>query len=300
MADRHGVAYRAEGSETWTNVFPQRLSPIELLIHGSFAVISLFLLSVPVFAYTSSEPPSWSLIFVNILGALGMGAIGVATLRVSTLDGAGENSIRFIGPGRCVVRTRFFAEPLVLVGFTMLTFGLMALVFWIWDPYSYLPWGSGNKHSLMPFVFAGGMMSFAFLAGSRPWRRRLVFTPHALEYRRFRKPISIPWDTIDSLEPKDEGVGKTVTVTMRPPGQPPTLERKYFPNGTAQGKLAIHCMSVDPGTIYYALNRLWREPETRHLLETPEGAHQLFTGPPWRERIHMTRGQTWTPPATSS
>lgn len=142
----------------------------------------------------------------------------------------------------------------------------MALVFWIWDPYRDLLWGSGRKQPLMPLIGAGGMMCFVFLTAMRPWRRRLVFTPHALEYRRVGTPISIPWDTIDSLEPKNEGFAKTVKVTMRPPGQPPTLERKRFPDGTAQGKLAIHCMSVDPGTIYYALNRLWREPETRHLL----------------------------------
>lgn len=148
----------------------------------------------------------------------------------------------------------------------------------------------------MPFVAICLLVAGVSVLSARPWRRWLVFTPDALKYRRFGKPISIPWDTIISLTPEDKAYAQTVTVRLHPPGQPPTLERKRHPDGTAQGKLAIHSMTVDPGTIVYALNRLWREPESRRLLETPEGVDQLFNGPSWRERIRMAPGQTWAPP----
>lgn len=294
MSDRKPVVSRISGPESWTNQFPQKPSAAIAIICG----LCIFFGAIPLLSIVlnvSFEVPSWSLILVNILGVLGMGSLGLMVLRVSTLEAFGVNSTRIAHSGRVEVRTRFFAEPLVLVAITMLTFGAAALIFWLWDPYSFLPWGPGRRQSQMPLIFAGAVVCFVGLLALCPWRRRLVFTPDALEYRRALKPILIPWDTIDSLTPADEGFIKTVKVKMRPPGQPPTLDRKRFPDGTAQGKLAIHSMSVDPGTIVYALTKLWKEPGSRRLLETPEGVDQLFTGPAWRERIHMKPGQRWSP-----
>lgn len=298
MTDHPAVPARDVCPESWTNTFPQRLSVGFLLIPGLSALFSAFFLSVPLMTFPS-DPPSWSLISVNIASALGMGSLGLMALLASPLEGLGKNRVRSAGSSRWTIRTNVVAEPLVNVVFAMLAFGLASLIVWIWNPYSFLPWGPGRRHGLMLLYFAGSMLCVIVLAGMRPWRRRLVFTPHALEYRRFGRPITIPWDTIESLEPEDEGFSKTVTVRVRSPGQPPTLARKRFPDGTAQGKLAIHSMSVDPGTVTYALDRLWTDPESRRLLETPVGVGQLFTGPSWRERIHMKPGQTWSPSSES-
>lgn len=204
-------------------------------------------------------------------------------------------------PGRAVITTPLHTEPLLLVTGAIAFISGCMLMTWIEDPFSTLPFDSTPlRTALIPYLGIAGALLALCLVAARPWHRRIVLTADAIEYRRFGGPVTIPWDTIEELTTEDRGAMKALIVRARPPAVVPHLDRKKLPDGTTRGTLAIQAMTVDPGTITYALTRLWKEPDSRRLLDTHAGTDELFTGPSWHERIRMNPGQTWAPPDRAS
>lgn len=298
MTSGSEINERIAGPVRWTNDFDQRpYLSAWLLPAVPGAVVAVGLFNLATFLPRGLE--AWQFTLWTFCSTAGMAGACWLFLSVALLAHCGTNLVRPTPPARVTVSTRFFSDPLVTLGLLVLPMmSATAFITWLLDPFSVLPWHAPDRReAVMPLLAVGSLAFSVALLGLRPWRRRLVFTPAQLEYRRFGKPISIPWDTIVSLTTEDEGFAQKVTVRMRPPGQAPTLGRRHLPDGTAQGQLLINSMSVDPGTIVYALNRLWRDPDSRRMLETQDGAGLLFTGPSWRERLRMELGQEWPPAA---
>lgn len=291
MSDALGDGVPA-ATPVWTNDFPQSKSRWGWLEPGiSIGMGIIFLASI-------LSGGSASLIANNTL-------FGITLLLLSTpsamklYEHRRPNSIWVDGHGRSVVCTRLMHEILFLAALTVLFLGAAALVMWYWDPYSFLPFQtdiSRFRQGLMLYCGVFLLLSAMLTFGSRPWRRRLVFSPDGLAYRRFGPTVFIPWDTIETVTPVNGEYLQAAVITARPPAQLPALERKRLPSGATRAKLAIYGMTVDPATIVYLIRRFAADPDARELLATSKYPERLFTGPSWNQRVAMEDGQTWPTP----
>lgn len=282
------------GRPAWSNDFPQGYSVRDWFVPGALAALAIFMLLLP-------KGQSASVLATAVLFSLGLSFLALGA-GAPLMEHRGPNSIRIDSAGRSVVDTYFRFEPVALGAIAFLFMSACALVVWYWDPYGSLPIHTEISDARQSMTIYQGLIllpiGLAMLA-SRPWRRRLVFSPEGLSYRRFGPTVFIPWDTIDSITPAQDRLLKTVAIQARPPAQLPGLERKRLPDGSTRAKLAIHGMSVEPSTIVYVIRRLTAEPDTRRLL-SGEHPEDLFTGPSWESRVRMEPGQTWTPDTTAS
>lgn len=296
MSDALGVGGPA-ASLVWTNDFPQSSSRREWLEPGIPVGFGLVFFASTLFG------GSISLFATKALFGLAFILLGVPwALRL--IEHRRPNSIQIDSERRSIVRTRVVHESLATLGLVVLTFGVASFVLWYWDPFSFLPIQTeiSRARQAMTIYWAIGLGAAAtFIFAFRPWRRRLVFSPDGLAYRRFGPTVFIPWDAIDTITPHSNGLMQTAIITARPPAQLPALERKRLPDGSTRAKLAVYGMTVDPATIVYLIRRFAADPDARQLLATAEHPEHLFTGPSWQERIAMEPGQAWRPlsPETS-
>jgi hypothetical protein len=278
----------------WSNDFPQRDTRWNWLIPGfgwSFAAMFFG------FTVVGGSP---SYIVTNVLAGLAFSFVALY-YTMKAIEHRRPNSIRIDNGGRSVVDTLFLHEFGGVIGVGMTLIGVAFFVMWYWDPYSDLPYQteiSTARQSMMIYWSLIAVPTGVLMLASRPWRRRLVFSPDGLGYRRFGPTVFIPWNTIDSITPAEDRLLQSVAIRARPPAQLPGLERKRLPDGSTRAKLAIYGMSVDPSTIVYVIRRLTAEPDTRRLL-SGEHPEDLFTGPSWESRVRMEPGQTWTPDTTA-
>lgn len=279
-------------SPVWTNDFPRSTSRWKWLEPGIPMGFGLV-----IFASTLLGG-SWSLFVTEALFGLAMILLGVPWA-MRLVEHRRPNSIQIDRKQRCVIRTRFVHETLATIGLAVLALGVAGFALWFWDPYSFLPIETeiSRGRQAMTIYWAIGLgVAAMFIFACRPWRRRLVFSPDGLAYRRFGPTVFIPWGAIVSIAPHSNGLMQTAIMTARPPAQLPALERKRLPSGATRAKLAIYGMTVDPATIVYLIRRFAADPDARELLATSKYPERLFTGPSWDQRVAMEDGQTWPTP----
>lgn len=276
---------------TWINHFPQEK-------FGPFSIDPIgIVFGIPILAaspFADTEPLRATIILLGLAIIL----VGIPHTQQSFANRQ-ENAIQLDDHGRSIIKTQFAFEYRTIAAIMLLTFAALMFTLGYWSPFAdlgLLKPGDRGKEILFlyasPFFALGGINMLV----QRPWRRRLVFSPTGLSYRRYWSSVTIPWDTIDDVTADTFNYIQFVTITARPPAELPALRRTKLDDGSTKAALAIYGMTVDPSTIAYAIQRLAAEPEARDLLTTDHGLEELFIGPSLDERIAMEPGQTWTRP----